>query len=117
MKLRALLALMLASVTAFAAETPFYVGCYTKPGGAKGIYLYNLDLDTGKVSGGALVAEAQNPSFLAVHPSGDYLYAANENPDGTVGAYAIQDDGTLKLLNIQSAKGSAPCHIIPVAMA
>ena len=112
MKSRALLILvLLASLTAFAADTPFYVGCYTKPGGAKGIYLYKLDLDTGKVSGGALVAEAKNPSFLAVHPSGDFLYAVNENDNGSVSAYAIQDDDTLKPLNEQPARGAAPCHI------
>jgi 6-phosphogluconolactonase len=111
MNLRAALALFATMLTANAAETPFYVGCYTKPGGAKGIYLYQLDLDTGKVSGGALVAEAQNPSFLAVHPSGDFLYAVSENGEGSVAAYAIQDDGTLKVLNTQPAKGSGPCHI------
>lgn len=112
MKSRALLAFALVSAfTAFAAETPFYVGCYTKPGGAKGIYRYQLDLDTGKVTGGTLVAEAKNPTFLAVHPGGDYLYAANENQDGTVGAYEILDDGGLKLLNVESAKGNGPCHL------
>ena len=108
MKLRAFLAFTLVSaIAAIAAETPFYVGCYTKPDGAKGIYRYQLDLDTGKVTGGTLVAEAKNPTFLAVHPSGDYLYAANENQDGTIGAYEILDDGGLKLLNVESAKGSA----------
>ena len=112
MKFRALLAVTLVSAfTAYAVETPFYVGCYTKPEGAKGIYRYQLDLETGKVSGGTLVAEAKNPTFLAVHPSGDYLYAANENQDGTVGAYEILDDGGLKLLNVESAKGNGPCHI------
>ena len=112
MKFRALLAFTLVSaLAAIASETPFYVGCYTKPDGAKGIYRYQLDLDTGKVTGGTLVAEAKNPTFLAVHPSGDYLYAANENQDGTIGAYEILDDGGLKLLNVESAKGSGPCHI------
>ena len=114
MKLLALLACCLAITTspnAFSAEAPFYVGCYTKPGGSQGIYRYQLDLGTGAVSGGALVAEAKNPTFLAVHPSGDFLYAVNEVSGGSVAAYAIEADGALKPLNQQSAKGSGPCHI------
>jgi len=113
MKLLALLAcsLSFAAASASAAETPFYVGCYTNPGGSKGIYLYKLDLETGKVSGGTLVSETKNPTFLAVHPSGEFLYAINEVSGGSVASYAIADDGALKPLNQQSAKGSGPCHI------
>ncbi len=104
--------LALASHATFAAEAPFYVGTYTKKDGSKGIYRYVLDLDTGKVSGGGLAAEAKNPSFLAIHPGGKFLYAATEGATGEASAFAIQPDGALKLLNTQSAKGNGTCHII-----
>ena len=115
MKLPALFALFamttFALVAAGAAEAPFYVGCYTKPGGAKGIYHYKLNLESGQITGGTLVAEAKDPTFLAVHPNGDVLYAANEVNGGAVSAYAIEADGTLKPINQQSAKGDGTCHL------
>ena len=107
--LTALLALL--SAAALAADAPFYVGTYTKPDGSKGIYRCVLDLETGKISGGALVAETPNPTFLAVRPGGGFLYAANETDPGEVSAYAIAADGALKFLNKQSAKGGGTCHI------
>ena len=33
-----------------------------------------------------------SPHLLAVHPSGDYLYAANENQDGTIGVLDVFDE-------------------------
>ena len=54
-----------------------FVGTYTNKG-SKGIYRYELDLATGKLSGKALAAEVKGPSFLAVHPSRKFLYAVNE---------------------------------------
>ena len=107
--LTALLALL--SAAAFAADAPFYVGTYTKPDGSKGIYRCVLDLETGKISGSALVAETPNPTFLAVRPGGGFLYAANETNPGEVSAYAIVADGALKFLNKQSAKGGGTCHV------
>lgn len=54
----------------------------------------------------------QNPSFLAVHPNGRFLYSADENANGTVSAFRI-DPGTGKLtmLNSQPSKGSKPCFV------
>jgi 6-phosphogluconolactonase len=110
MKRLALLALTASA--ALAAEIPFYIGTYTKPGGSQGIYHATLDPETGKISAPKLAAEAKNPSFLAAHPSGKYLYACNEGADGpSVSAFAIQSGGGLQPLNQQSAKGAGPCHV------
>jgi 6-phosphogluconolactonase len=111
---RLLTVLLVSSVTSLlmAAEIPFYVGTYTKADGSKGIYRFTLDLESGKLGGGDLAAEAKNPSFLAVHPSGDFLYSANElDGGGGVSAFAINEDGTLKPLNQQSSKGAGACHV------
>lgn len=110
--LRLLTLLLVSSIPSMAAEIPFYVGTYTKPEGSKGIYRFTLDLETGKLGGGELAAEAKNPSFLALHPSGEFLYSANEiDGSGGVTAYAINEDGTLKLLSQQSSKGAGACHV------
>jgi 6-phosphogluconolactonase len=88
-----------------------YVGTYTRQK-SKGIYVYRFDPATGKLTDGALAAETSNPSFVAVSPDQKYLYAANENGQGMVTAFAIDPaTGHLKMLNSVSAKGSGPCHV------
>ena len=57
-----------------------YVGTYTDHG-SKGIYVYRFDSSTGKLSSLSLAAETTEPSFLAIDPSGRFLYAANEIAD------------------------------------
>src|SRR3954466_832727 len=54
-----------------------YFGTYTGAK-SKGIYVSRLDLSSGALSAPQLAAETPSPSFLAVHPAGDFLYAANE---------------------------------------
>jgi hypothetical protein len=69
-----------------------FVGTYTD-GKGKGIYRMTLDPHTGKLSEPVVVAELDNPSFLAVHPSRKFLYAVNETSRpgdmGGVTAFAL----------------------------
>src|SRR5260370_37621494 len=55
-----------------------YVGTYTTKTNSKGIYAYSYDAGTGKLKAMGVAAETADPSFLAVHPSGKYLYSVNE---------------------------------------
>lgn len=88
-----------------------YVGTYTN-GASKGIYTFRFNLSTGKATGPSLAAETSNPSFLALHPNGRFLYAANENPNGMVSVFSIdRASRALTLLNSVSSRGSGPCHI------
>jgi 6-phosphogluconolactonase len=100
----------------------FYVGTYTndggKPTGSQGIYAYRFDAATGEVTPLGLVAATVNPSFLAVDPSGRFLYAVNEVGDykgpnsGGVSAFAIdRASGKLTLLNEVASRGADPCYI------
>lgn len=94
-----------------------FVGTYTGPK-SEGIYAFTFDPDTGRATPRGLVARSVNPSFLAVHPSGRFLYAANEtdqwkgNPGGYVSSFAIDPgDSKLRELNQQSSGGAAPCFV------
>jgi 6-phosphogluconolactonase len=88
-----------------------YVGTYTR-GTSKGIYAYKFSSSTGQATPIGMAAESSNPSFLAVHPSGRFLYAVNENDQGMVSAFAIDPaTANLKLLNHVSSKGASPCHL------
>ncbi len=88
-----------------------YIGTYTRRD-SKGIYAYRFQPSTGKLMAIGLAAETSNPSFLAVHPNQKFLYAANENGNGTVTAFSIDTaTGKLTMLNQVSSKGSGPCHV------
>jgi len=94
-----------------------YVGTYTGPK-SKGIYLIRMDPASGALTAPELAAEVASPSFLAVHPSRKFLYAAGEigsfagRKSGAVSAFAIEaESGMLKLLNQQPSGGTSPCHL------
>lgn len=95
-----------------------YIGTYTG-GESKGIYVLDMDLETGRLGKLRLAAESVNPSFLALHPNGRSLYAVNEignyqgEKAGAVTAFAIdRRSGGLKEINQQSSRGGAPCHLV-----
>jgi 6-phosphogluconolactonase len=92
-----------------------FVGTYTD-GKSKGIYRMELDTASGKLSEPTLAAELSNPSFLAVHPTGKYLYAVNEifgAGKGGVTAFRLDaKSGDLTKLNEQSTVGDGPCHLV-----
>ncbi|MHC4995433.1 MAG: lactonase family protein [Planctomycetota bacterium] len=95
-----------------------YVGTYTRKN-SKGVYRFDYDTQTGALSNGALVAETENPSFLALHPNGRWLYAVNETSDfggqnaGGIRAYRI-DPATGDLDQVGQARsthGASPCYV------
>ena len=95
----------------------FYVGTYTDHG-SKGVYAYRFDSATGKSTALGLAAESTAPSFLAIAPSGRFLYTVNEisqfngQATGAVSAFAIQPKtGKLTLLNQVPSRGEGPAHI------
>jgi len=95
-----------------------FVGTYTGAR-SKGIYRFEMDTATGKLSNGELAAETTNPTFLAIHPSRRFLYAANEignfagKPAGAISAFALDPKtGQLTALNQQSSGGGGPCHLV-----
>jgi 6-phosphogluconolactonase len=90
-----------------------FVGTYTTKTESRGIYGYEFDADTGKLTPKGVAAEARDPSWVAVHPSGKFLYAANEaGKASTVSAFAVDvKSGKLTLLNQMPALGEDPCYI------
>jgi len=97
------------SAAAQAADWTAFIGTYTGPE-SKGIYSFHFDSASGKLTGPRLAVESSNPSFLAVHPNQRYFYAANENQNGSISAFAI-DSGGLRLTNTVPSRGAGPCHI------
>ena len=95
-----------------------YFGTYNRTAG-RGIYAYRFQPASGRLTSMGLVAETPHPSFLAVHPTNRFLYAANEHEgedlpgkNNTVSAFAVDAaTGRLSFLNRVSSRGEGPAHI------
>lgn len=101
-------------------DTLVYVGTYTGPK-SQGIYAFRLKPDANEPSLEplGLAAEAVQPSFLAIDPSRNLLFALNESaswngqPTGSVTSYAIdRTTGKLRKISETSSAGAAPCHLL-----
>ncbi len=98
-----------------------FVGTYTESlphvdGKAEGIYRVKIDARTGMITAKQSLRNVRNPSWLAVHPSGRYLYAVNETAEflgvagGGVTGFRITEDDGLDLVDVISSHGVEPCH-------
>ena len=99
-----------------------FVGTYTnsdsKGTGSKGIYSYDFDEASGKLTSLGVAAETANPSFLAVAPGNKFLYAVNElqkyqgQASGGVTAFALdRKHRKLTQLDEVASRGADPCYI------
>jgi len=90
----------------------FYIGTYTTDSPSKGIYHSSLDCDSGSLSDPTLVCEIRKPSFLAIHPSGDFLYSVTEGDPGIISAFRIDRvSKKLILINTSPSGGRGPCYV------
>jgi 6-phosphogluconolactonase len=110
---------LLAGISAYAqsGREMLYVGTYSIRG-SDGIYVFSFDRKTGTMTPVQSVKNEKSPSFLAVHPSGRYLYSADEGAEngpakaGTISAYSVDEaTGKLTFLNKQSSVGNSPCYV------
>jgi 6-phosphogluconolactonase len=95
-----------------------YIGSYTGEH-SKGIHAFRFDSKSGEVEDLGLAAETPSPSFLALHPNGRFLYAANETDEfrgkrsGSVTAFAIDaSTGKLRELSQVASRGPGTCHLV-----
>src|SRR5215207_471479 len=96
-----------------------FVGTYTESEGSQseGVYVYQMDVSSGKLTLERVVKGSRNPSFLEIHPEQSFLYAVNEvgdfagQPGGGVSALSINSAGEFYILNSQPSGGEDPCYI------
>lgn len=93
-----------------------YTGSYATAD-EEGIKCYEFNPRSGAVSYVSGFSGIENPSFLALHSSGEFLYAVSEtdrkegNLSGGVASFRITSSGGLVKLNEVPSGGAAPCHI------
>lgn len=97
-----------------------YIGTYTELPAVRseGIYVYRMDAASGALAPVGVAACGKNPSFVAIHPNGHWLFAVHEvdafegQPGGGVSAFALDPaTGVPTLLNSQLSRGGIPCHV------
>jgi len=99
-----------------AAEPLVFVTAFAT-GEAGGIHAYEFDTNSGKLNHLHRTGGVENPFFLATSPDRKFLYSIHAKQfggkeDEQVAAYEVVGrGGELKLLNRQSAKGTAACYL------
>ncbi|MFI0815916.1 lactonase family protein [Streptomyces sp. NPDC021098] len=89
-----------------------YIGSFTAAGGA-GVTAADVDPATGALTPRYATDEVANPSYLALSPGGDVLYAVSETDDGAAAAFRTGErDRPLTLLEGPvPVHGAAPTHL------
>jgi 6-phosphogluconolactonase len=99
-------------------KTQYYlaIGTYA-PKDSPSIYLYSFDPQSAQLSYLSSFTGLENPSFLALNPQQNRLYAVSETmtfngqPGGSVAAFSLNPTSAqLTLLNELPTYGGAPCH-------
>lgn len=90
-----------------------FIGTYTNTT-SKGIYAFRWIPQLGEMVELGLAADTLDPSFLALSPSHKDLYCVNEEDSrpGSVSSFFVAPlNGRLRLKNVVSSGGTAPCHL------
>ncbi|MDX2048040.1 MAG: lactonase family protein [Chitinophagaceae bacterium] len=90
------------------------IGTYTS-GKSEGIYVYKFNTATADFAHVSTI-KSPNPSFLAVSPDRQFVYAVyeegNNNKGGSVAAFRFdKQTGKLTMLNQQLSGGDHPCYV------
>ena len=99
-----------------------YVGTYTEKedfvdGKATGIYVYELNTNTGRLTYVSSSPHTVNPSYLAADKENQILYAVNETgsndkPGGSISAFKLMAGGRqMDFINTVSSQGNSPCYV------
>jgi 6-phosphogluconolactonase len=113
-----LIAMVFSSFAIARKPTPVlvYIGTYTRTephvqGKAEGFYIYEMNPATGALTYVLTSPRTENPSYVAIHPNGKWLYAVNELADGQVSAFVLDQGKKVSLLNTVTSHGNSPCYV------
>jgi 6-phosphogluconolactonase len=111
--------IVLASLAVLLALWPARAKCQEElvfiGSGRKNIEVYRFDLASGALTRIGPAAEIAHPSFLAISPNHQFLYAISEGgspASSSISAFTLDSTtGKLTFLNKQPAGGSGPCYV------
>ncbi|ARZ66381.1 hypothetical protein SMD11_0715 [Streptomyces albireticuli] len=89
-----------------------YIGSFTEAGGP-GLTVAEADPDTGVLTPVHSTDAVVNPSFLALSPGADVLYAVSETDEGAVAAFSLADPARPEPLGRPvPVRGDGPTHLV-----
>lgn len=111
----ALLILVLSSLNLFSQNTFVFFGSFNRDKNTEGIYVYQLDTISGKLSKITTVKNIRNPSFLTLSPNGKYVFACTDSKtpnEGSVSSFEFKPENkTLTFINSQKSGGENPVYL------
>ncbi|MET8410353.1 lactonase family protein [Streptomyces sp. NPDC005195] len=87
-----------------------FIGSFTAAGGP-GVLTAAVDRDSGALTVLSTVDGVPDPSYLALSPTRDMLYAVSETADGAVAAYRVGGDKPEPAGPLVPVGGSGPTHL------
>lgn len=90
------------------------IGTYS-PEDKAGIFVYDLNTETGKTEYVSSIPGLANPSYLAISDDEQFVYAVSENGEGAAAAAAFSFDkqkGSLSAINREATQGTGPCYVL-----
>lgn len=87
-----------------------YIGSFTAAGGP-GILTAAVDADSGALTVLSATDTLPDPSYLALSPAGDTLYAVSETSDGAVAAFRVDGDKPERTGPQVLVDAAAPTHL------
>lgn len=104
-----------AYINLYSQSTYVFFGSYNLDKATAGIYVYQLDTVSGKLSKTITINGILNPSFLTLSPTGKYLFACTESKTpnaGSVSSFAFNSkDEKLTFINSQKSGGENPVYL------
>lgn len=111
----ALFIAVFASAHLYSQNTYVFFGSFNWDKSTEGIYVYQLDTNSGKLSKVTSVRNILNPSYLTLSPNGKYVFACTESKTkdgGSVSSFEFNPQKkTLTYINSQKSGGENPVYI------
>jgi len=76
-----------------------------------GITIAEFDSATGALSTPKMAIETRDPAHFTLSEDGKHLYMCNTGTPGGVSAFAVENNGALRLLNYKESKGRGPSYV------
>ena len=110
-----LLLALLANSVIYAQTTYLFVGSYNDAKDKDGIYIYKMDMESGRLDKVCTFSAVMNPSFLTLSADGQYIYACSETRTpglGSVSSYRFdREHGAITMLSKQPSGGDNPVYL------
>lgn len=98
----------------YSQNTYVFLGSFNRDKNTDGIYVYQLNTNSGKLIKVTTVKYILNPSFLTLSPNGKYVFACTESKTkngGSVSSFEFNPENkTLNFINSQKSGGENPVY-------